>query len=122
MPSPQLMKQLAGAMEANKARVVAALARMPPGEHRDTLLQMHGLLRDTHGQLEAAVQKLNQDVAAAIRSGQEAAKRAEAKAAERVANAPRPKPRPAPRGPVADPHLEEKLLLALRTPFGNRGQ
>jgi hypothetical protein len=122
MPSPQLMKQLADAMEANKARMAAALASAPPGEHRDTLLKLHGLLRDTHGQLEAAVQKLNQDVAAAIQSGQQAAKQAEAKAAERLANAPRPKPRPAPRGPVADPHLEEKLQLALRTPFGNRGQ
>jgi hypothetical protein len=116
------MKRLADAMEAHKVRMAAALESAPPGEHRDALLKLHGMLLDSHGQLEAAVQKLNQDVAAAVHAGQEAAKQAQAKAAEQLARAARPRPRPAPRGPVADPHLEEKLQLALRTPFGNRAQ
>jgi len=122
MPSPQLMKDLAAAIEAQQARLAAAEAQAPPGAFRDQLGQTRTLLSQTFQQFKEAAEKHTQDLAAARKSAREAVEKAEAKAAELLKNAPKPKPRRVKPGLVHDPHLEEKLQLALRTPFGNRGQ
>ena len=122
MPSAQHMQQLAAAFESYQARLAAAVAQTPPGPLRDHLSKSQELLARTYQEFQAAAGKHNHDLAAAARSAQEALAKAEADSAEAMRNQPRPKPRPVKPGLVHDPHLEEKLQVALRTPFGNRNQ
>lgn len=122
MPSAQQLEQLNTAMEAHQKRLTAAIARAAPGPLREQLLQSQQLLAQTHKDLIAATEQHNQELAAAVQSAKDASEKAKVKAEELIQNAPKPRPRPPKAGPVADPHLEEKLQLALRTPFGNRGK
>jgi hypothetical protein len=116
------MKQLAVAFEAHQARLDAAIAQAAPGESRDHLSKLKSLLTDTYKQFVAESEKNKQALAEATRSMKEAIQTSQAKVEEMIRNAPKPKPRPAKRGIVHDPLLEEKLQLALQTPFGNRVQ
>jgi hypothetical protein len=122
MPSPQQLKELSEAIEAQQARLAAAEAKAPPGAMRDQIGQTRAMLSRALKDLLDAAEKHNQDLAAARKTVQESVQKAEAKAAEKRQNRPVPKPRRVKPGLVHDPHLEEKLQLALRTPFGNRGQ
>jgi hypothetical protein len=119
MPTPQQMQDLAAAFERYQVRMQAAQAGATDAV-REQLRSLNEKLSGAMKELVSGVDAHNQRVADALRSGQDALKKAEAQAAELLKNAPKPKPIVVKPDRLIDPNLEEKLQRALLSEFGNR--
>ncbi len=120
MPSAQLLAELTTVFERYQTHVAKVIADLPPGEHQADAAKLLASMQESLAQLQSGAAEHNQKLAAAVAGAKQAMESAKAKAAEMQQNIPMPKPRKPRPGKVIDPLLEEKLQLALASPFGNR--
>src|SRR5262245_11629281 len=121
MPSPEQLDQLATLFEQYQKGLLSRIAAAQPGDPTaEQLGKLHAMLTDSFPGLMAGSKEHNQRVGTAFKQAEATLNDCHAKLAEKLKNRPKPRPRVKKPKVVADPYLEEKLQLALHTPFGNR--